>query len=266
MREAEVAALLLYLTTVAMEHYSYSRLNRKQAMWLNDKMKEKWPIHRTAGSLMVLPRADRTVNTLYTADCVWVCVCTCECVFLRGYMWISQCVLSCPLHARTVCVTENISECTASVRLCMRVCVCVWDCACVLETTCECRFVVFGCFCVSLCAYVCVWVQVWHYWWVCICLGIWECVKATKAKLNLTTSHHIPVVCMSCGVCGMCFISRAASRARLQLQYSIAASLVQGWAVSSRSLRLWLPLHMATESLRCLPRPLPVWKAIVWNV
>lgn len=157
MREAEVAALLLYLTTVAMEHYSYSRLNRKQAMWLNDKMKEKWPIHRTAGSLMVLPRADRTVNTLYTADCVWVCVCTCECVFLRGYMWISQCVLSCPLHARTVCVTENISECTASVRLCMRVCVCVRLCLCVGDDV----WMSFRCVWLFLCEFVC----------ICVCLS-----------------------------------------------------------------------------------------------
>jgi len=29
---------------------------------------------------------------------------------------------------------------------------------------------------------------------------------------------------------------------------------------------LCLPLHMATDSLACPPRPLPLWKAIVWNV
>lgn len=48
-----------------------------------------------------------------------------------------------------------------------------------------------------------------------VCLFIWDGVKETKAKLNLTTFHLYVCVCMVCGVCGMCFISHAAS-----VQYS----------------------------------------------
>ncbi len=264
-RKCGVGALLHYPTTVVLEHYSYSRLNRKQAMWPSDKRDEGEVTHsqdsrEPDGATMSWQDCQ---HTLYS----WLCVCVCVCVCVRACMRVSEriCVnvLVCACMSSTcentvcvcvcVCDWEHIWVCTVRVRPCVCVCVCVWDCTCVLETTCEC---VFGCFYGR------------DYWWVCVCSCMWECVEESKAQLNLTTCQLYACVCAVCGVCGTCFISRAASCARLQLQYSIAASLVQGWGgkLPITQPGLCLPLHMATGSLRCLPRPLPVWKAIVWNV
>lgn len=109
--KVRVRAILHYPATVALELYSYHRFNRKQVMWQSDKRDEEegelthsQDSREPDGATVSWQDCQ---HTSHRGLCVCASTCTCECLYLRKYMWVSLCVLACPLHVRLQCVCNR---------------------------------------------------------------------------------------------------------------------------------------------------------------